>query len=73
MSIRDIENLTASLEAQRRTYDVVIRNRDSEINRLYNYARNNNQPVNYWPYIGVGLAGIAVGAGAVVTVYFLSR
>ncbi len=73
MSTRDIENLTASLEAQRRTYDVVIRNRDSEINRLYNYARNNNQPVNYWPYIGVGLAGIAVGAGAVVTVYFLSR
>lgn len=73
MSIRDIQNLTASLEAQRRMYDVMIRSRDSELDRLYNHARNTNQPINYWPYIGIGLGGLVIGAGAATTIYFLSR
>jgi len=73
ISLRDIDNLNASIEAQRRTYEAIIRNRDSEINRLYNYARNSNQPVNYWPYVAVGLAGITVGVVSTVTIYFLTR
>lgn len=73
MSMRDIEMLTNSIEAQRRTYDVMIRSRDAEIRRLYNYARNNNQPVNYWPYIGIGFGALVVGAGSATAIYFLSR
>lgn len=73
MSIRDIQLLTNSLEAQRRTYDVMLRSRDLEINRLYNYARNTNQPINYWPYIGIGVGGLVIGAGTVTAIYFLSR
>lgn len=73
MAIRDIEALTNSLDSQRRAYELMIRSRDSEITRLYDYSRNRNQPVNVWPYVAIGLGGLALGIGATATIIILSR
>ena len=73
LAARDINMLNVGMNSQRAAYQLMLRSRDQEITRLYTYIQQNNTPqVNYWPYIGLSLGGLVLGAGT-ATVFFLLR
>ena len=73
MAVRDIGLLNVTIHSQDQVYNLMLRSRDQEITRLYNYIQaNNNPPINLWPYVGLSLGGLVLGAG-VMSAFFLLR
>jgi hypothetical protein len=72
LALRDISLLNASLDSQREVSRIMLRSRDEEISRMFNYIRRQQpqQQNHIWNYVGAVAAGMVVGLTA-TSLYFI--